>query len=246
MTAPALLSLWNGVDPARAQEYERWHTLEHVPERAWVPGFVSGTRYSRADADGPRFFTLYEIDGLACLESDAYRDLVDRPTPWSASMRTAFSGFVRKTGPVLATAGTVAGRSIAVSRLVWAQDVPISPEAVWSSCAADLLRVGAGVLVTRVRVQQAVPAGPAALRSTDRAPAGTEVLLIVELAAEDAGAAVALVAPALARAGVEPPTWREDSSFHFVSHVRHADVVSAVRPAPRMDLFSPDSGWQAG
>ena len=243
MASQALLSLWNGVDPARAQEYERWHTLEHVPERVWVPGFVSGTRYSRADAEGPQFFTLYEIDGLASLESDAYRDLVDRPTPWSASMRTAFKGFVRKTGPVLAAAGTVAGRSIAVSRLVLAQEMPMQSEAVWSSCAAELLRAGADALVTRVRVQQAVAAGPAALRSTDRAPAGHEVLLIVELAAVDADEAFALIAPVLARTSVGVPAWREDSSFRFVSHVRHADVASATRPAPRMDLFAGDAAW---
>jgi hypothetical protein len=93
-------------------------------------------------------------------------------------------------------------------------------------------------LVTRVRVQQAVSAGPAALRSTDRAPTGAEVLLIVELAADDAAAAFTLVAPVLARTGASAPAWREDSSFRFVSQVRHADVMSANRPGPRMDLFA--------
>jgi hypothetical protein len=65
--------------------------------------------------------------------------------------------------------------------------------------------------------------------------------LIVELAAVDADEAFALIAPVLARAGVGSPTWREDSSFRLVSHVRHADVASATRPAPRMDLFAGDA-----
>ena len=91
----AFLALWNGFDPALLDEYECWHTFEHVPERLSVPGFLSARRYAADQGESRRFFTLYEIETLEVLETLAYQRLVDQPTSWSAEMRRSFRDFRR-------------------------------------------------------------------------------------------------------------------------------------------------------
>lgn len=101
----AFLALWNEFDPALLDEYECWHTFEHVPERLSVPGFLSAKRYAADDGEDRRFFTLYEIETLDVLETPAYQQLVEQPTPWSSKMRRSFRGFRRYPCRKVATAG---------------------------------------------------------------------------------------------------------------------------------------------
>lgn len=90
-----LLSLWNGFDPRRLDEYNLWHTREHVPERLAVPGMLRARRYHRGDGPLPGFLTLYELETNAVLDSAPYRALLEGPTPWSRGMRPSFHGFFR-------------------------------------------------------------------------------------------------------------------------------------------------------
>ena len=110
----AFLALWNDIAPAREAEYDRWHTVEHVPERVAVRGFHAGRRYVNRQRREHRYFTLYDIDDLDVLDSREYQDLVDNPTPWSASMRPDFSNFLRAPCRVLASRGEGIGGAIAV------------------------------------------------------------------------------------------------------------------------------------
>src|SRR5690349_2626079 len=110
----ALLVLWNDVRRDREVEYDRWHTIEHVPERVAVPGFLGGRRYVDRTRERHRYFTLYELASLAALDTDEYRDLVAHPTPWSASMRTDFANFVRTPASLVESEGDGLGASIAV------------------------------------------------------------------------------------------------------------------------------------
>jgi hypothetical protein len=110
----AFLALWNDIARAREAEYERWHTQEHVPERVAVEGFHGARRYvDRARADH-RYFTLYDVADLAVFEHPEYRDLVDNPTPWSASMRPDFRNFLRASCRVQASRGDGIGAALAI------------------------------------------------------------------------------------------------------------------------------------
>src|SRR6185312_4574290 len=95
LSSEAVLALWNGVDAGRVEEYDIWHTREHVPERLGVPGMLSARRYERIEGALPQFFTLYGLESLDALTSQAYRRLLDNPTEWSRRMRPAFRGFMR-------------------------------------------------------------------------------------------------------------------------------------------------------
>jgi hypothetical protein len=113
LAGQAFLALWNDIECSREPEYDRWHTLEHMPERVAVSGFHGGRRYVNRARATHRYFTLYDVATLAVFESAEYLDLVHHPTPASASMRAAFRNFVRATCDVTASQGTGIGSAIA-------------------------------------------------------------------------------------------------------------------------------------
>lgn len=92
----AFLALWNDIEPHRRAEYDVWHTLEHVPERTGIAGFVRGRRYVARERGQQRYFTLYELGGLEALESADYAEVVEHPTEWSRTMRPSFRNVLRR------------------------------------------------------------------------------------------------------------------------------------------------------
>jgi hypothetical protein len=233
----ALLLLWNDIEVSRTQEYERWHTLEHVPERVWVPGYVSGNRYASADEAFSKYFTVYELENIESLASREYQDLVEQPTPWSTSMRLSFSGFLRKTGPVVAGAGVSLGSVACAVRMVWdGGSAPQGPTV--QALASRILREGAGHGVVRCRIMRVETVGPQAFSNVDAAPAGLELICVVEALHGRAMASLAAgVHAALASENVPAPLWAHHSLYDLSSSVRHSDVAGPTRPAPRLDLM---------
>jgi len=117
MPDPGFLALWNDIEPGREAEYDRWHTREHVPERVAAPLFRSGRRYvDRAHATH-RYFTLYDVEDMAAFDTPEYRDLLQNPSPWSASMRPSFRSFLRAPCRLAGDAGVGLGAALAVLRL---------------------------------------------------------------------------------------------------------------------------------
>ena len=106
--SPAILALWNDYPAAMAEEYDAWHTFEHVPERLTVAGMRAASRYVSA-ARKESYFTLYELESLAVIEQPSYLDLVRNPTPWSQKMRQHFSSVLRIPGEIAVKAGSGIG-----------------------------------------------------------------------------------------------------------------------------------------
>jgi hypothetical protein len=82
------------VVPDAVVEHDDWHTHEHFPERLSIPGFLRGTRWV-AQHGTPRYFVMYEVEGLATLASAAYRERLDNPTPWTTKIMTWYRGMAR-------------------------------------------------------------------------------------------------------------------------------------------------------
>lgn len=116
----AFLALWNDVARAREPEYDRWHTFEHVPERVAVTGFLGARRYVNRARERHRYFTLYEVAGLAVFAHPEYVDLVRHPTPWTAAMRPDFANFLRAPCRVTGSQGDGIGAALAL--LCFARD----------------------------------------------------------------------------------------------------------------------------
>jgi hypothetical protein len=229
----AVLALWNDIDPARIDEYERWHAIEHVPERVWVPGFVAATRYIANGGHQPRYFTLYELQSLECLETAAYLELVAEPTPWSASMRPAFTSFHRVACPLIVNIGRVVGTSLIVFRVVWTS-AQAPTTAALQILASALFEQGDA---TRVQIGEVTPAGSQALVNERNAPPGREYLLLIQALRHEAVFALSEQFQNTAAALLGQSVWHERTYYQFASHVQHSDVSAAQRPKPRLDLM---------
>ena len=231
----AVLALWNDIDPAFTDEYERWHTIEHVPERVWVPGFRTATRYVGDCANQPRYFTLYELDSLDCLDSVHYRTLVEEPTPWSRAMRPAFRNFFRMTCLVSAQRGAIHGAGLVVMRAVWAQtpDWELSL-AELSDLADTLTDSGGNECVTRVQIGRQKAAGPQAIRNEDSAPDGVEYLFLVQTSRLEHIGRVERLLSEKSACFASVAMWQQFNRYRFASQVWHRDVGQPSRPMPRV------------
>jgi hypothetical protein len=70
----AFNAMWSSLSEGYAHELDRWHTIEHMPERLAVPGFLRGRRYIDATASDQSMFILYEVAHIETFRSPgAYR-----------------------------------------------------------------------------------------------------------------------------------------------------------------------------
>jgi hypothetical protein len=194
----ALLLLWNGVDPARRDEYERWHGREHVPERLGVPGMLAARRYLRVAGPSPDYLTVYAMKDTGVLSSPEYRRLLDHPTPWSLAMRPAFRGFVRLCGRRVSEAGGGLGGVAATATI--AGDGDAGDPALAAALAA---MVGDGTLLAaRCVVRDAfVPEVPFAVNGAPPRPPPAGAVMVEATAEESLAAAWPRLGEALALSG---------------------------------------------
>jgi len=203
----AFLALWNDIAAAREQEYDQWHTLEHVPERVAVTGIHGARRYVNRRRTSHRYFTLYDVAGLDVFDSAEYQDLLRNPTPWSAAMRPDFSNFVRAPCAVRQSAGIGIGAAIAClctqgdgvaddrtgTALAHALTLPGVTAAHWGS--------GQGGPPTVPWQQPSAPSAPSSAPAAPSAPRAFDTVLLLEaLDREAAAAALAHLQAALSLA----------------------------------------------
>ena len=107
------IALWNDILPHR-DDYDAWHTIEHVPERMGVDGFLCAHRYVLEAGGLPKYFTLYALGELAALNSEPYRRLISEPTAQTRRMRPDFRSFQRHVCRTRFTQGAGVGGFAAV------------------------------------------------------------------------------------------------------------------------------------
>ena len=89
----AMLLSFDIVEDAVA-EHDEWHTHEHLPERLSIPGFIRGTRWVSLHGK-PRYFVMYEVAQLATLQSEAYLERLNHPSPWTTRMMPNYRDMTR-------------------------------------------------------------------------------------------------------------------------------------------------------
>jgi len=112
MLGRAAVAMWWNVAPEMQEEFEDWHTHEHMPERLAIPGFLRGTRW-RAAGDAPSYFILYEVARVSVLTGPGYMARLNDPTPWSRKMMPHHLDMVRSLCRVHASAGGLIGGALA-------------------------------------------------------------------------------------------------------------------------------------
>ncbi len=91
---PGILAVWNDLDHAIAEVYERWLVSEHIPERLAVPGFLEARRYEAANGT-PRFFTPYWVASPQVLTSPEYLERLASPSPLTREVMAGFRNMRR-------------------------------------------------------------------------------------------------------------------------------------------------------
>lgn len=112
-SAAMLLSF--DVAPDAIAEHDHWHTFEHLPERLAIPGFLRGTRWVALQGQ-PRYLVLYEVEQLATLESPAYLERLNNPTPWTRKIMPSYRGMRRGLCAVTGSFGHGLGHLCALLR----------------------------------------------------------------------------------------------------------------------------------
>ena len=101
MLGKAAIAMWWDVSADVRSEWEEWHTVEHMPERLSIPGFLRGSRW----VSGESYFVLYETAELATITAGAYLERLNNPTPWSRKMMPHHRNMVRSLCLVRASSG---------------------------------------------------------------------------------------------------------------------------------------------
>jgi len=119
----AAIAMWWEVAPEVRAEWEEWHTVEHMPERLSIPGFLRGSRWVSAES----YFVLYETTDLAVITSGPYLDRLNHPTPWSRKMMPHHRNMVRSLCLVRASHGRGLPGVMATLRFSRGKDLPQLP-----------------------------------------------------------------------------------------------------------------------
>jgi len=75
-----ILAIWNDIKAGHEAEFEGWFQGEHLIERLAVPGFQFGRRHE-AISGASDYFAFYVVKTPAVLNSQAYLERLDNPTP---------------------------------------------------------------------------------------------------------------------------------------------------------------------
>ncbi len=101
---------WNNVVPENRPAYDAWHCHEHMAGRLTIPGFLRGRRYIAAVPDQVRsFLTMYEVENLEVLTSDAYFAKANSPSPLTQRTSPVVRDAVRGLSRVRASLGPAMG-----------------------------------------------------------------------------------------------------------------------------------------
>ncbi|MFL9899775.1 hypothetical protein PQR71_16765 [Paraburkholderia fungorum] len=113
----AFISIWHDLADGYAQQFERWHTEEHMPERLGVPGFLRGRRYINWEQSPHVCFTLYELAHLETFRSPGYLARLNAPTEWSNQVQPGMTNFLRGVCETQLSAGLGTSGALATFRI---------------------------------------------------------------------------------------------------------------------------------
>ena len=150
----AFLSMWSGVLQGYERELDRWHTIEHMPERLGVPGFLRGRRYVHTRASDHPLFILYEAAHIETFRSPGLVARLNDPTEWSKKVQPGLVNFVRSPCHTLISLGDGLGGALMAIRV--SGDIANTAE-VSHSLASAAPRIARFHGITAVHIGQHVP-----------------------------------------------------------------------------------------
>lgn len=110
----AFNALWSDLLEGYEREFDSWHTIEHMPERIGIPGFLRGRRYM---AEDHAMFILYEASHIDTFRSPGLLARLNDPTEWSRKVQPGLVNFVRAPCQTLISLGDGVGGAVTAIRL---------------------------------------------------------------------------------------------------------------------------------
>ena len=88
----AALLNWGGVMPNHEFDYNLWHSLEHMPERMRVKGFLRALRCVgiRGTNNINKYFMMYDVKSKDVLSSKQYLERLNNPTDWTSKILSKY------------------------------------------------------------------------------------------------------------------------------------------------------------
>jgi hypothetical protein len=110
-----VLANWGGVIEGADEDFNAWHSREHLPERLAVPGFRRGRRCVGVEGTPRdlRYLMMYEVDTPDVLVSPPYLARLNDPTPWTQRVLATYLAPCRTVCRVLRSGGHGTGGWIA-------------------------------------------------------------------------------------------------------------------------------------
>ena len=86
------LSNWGGVLPKHDLDYNLWHSLEHMPERMSVKGFLRAFRCVglKGTNENDKYFMMYDVKSKDILSSKQYLNRLNNPTDWTSKILSKY------------------------------------------------------------------------------------------------------------------------------------------------------------
>ncbi|MDC3063764.1 hypothetical protein OA253_04030 [Alphaproteobacteria bacterium] len=87
----ALLN-WGGVLSKHDLDYNLWHSIEHMPERMSVKGFLRAFRSVglKGTNDNDKYFMMYDVKNKDFLSSKQYLNRLNNPTDWTSKILSKY------------------------------------------------------------------------------------------------------------------------------------------------------------
>jgi hypothetical protein len=147
--------LWSGLMPGYEREFDSWHTIEHMPERLGVPGFLRGRRYMRTSKSSAHaMFILYEGAHSDTFRSPGLLARLNDPSDWTKRVQPGLTGFVRGPCRKLVSLGDGVGGAIITIRIARASGESNETAHALLKAVPDIARLHG---VTAVHVGQHAP-----------------------------------------------------------------------------------------
>ena len=156
------LFIWTDVDPAHEQDFNRWYDLEHMQERAAIPGFRWSRRYHSKTCARP-YLALYRTESLKVFTSDTYRQAFTKQTEWSVRNFSRMHNTQRRVAAVTLAFGAGTGAGIA---LVCLGSVAVAEQAL-ARCKT-LAQTAEGILSAKILTPDTTLSTPLPSESTEQ------------------------------------------------------------------------------
>ena len=117
----AVLVNWGGIVKSEEDDYNSWHSLEHMPERINITGFLRGFRAIglKGTIDSHKYFMMYEATNKKIFESKEYLDRLNNPTSWTKKILSNYINPSRTICDVVSSSSVGLGGYFATIRFLY-------------------------------------------------------------------------------------------------------------------------------